>query len=151
MKRDRVFLDSGVFIGAFNKRDSNHEEGKSLLKKIGTEFETAYTSDFVLDEVISRLIKDIRKGRLKKEKVVKQVEEAIQDSALLRLEHVSKPLVASAKACFKEYRDKYLSLTDWTIAVMMRELKIETLMSFDGDFDTIKEIEEFSRITRIED
>ncbi len=150
MKRDRVFVDSGIFIAAFNRRDSNHENGKSLLDMIGNEFKIAYTSDFVLNEIVSRLIKDIRKGRLKKKKFVNQIEEAIQDSALMRLEHVSERLVATAKACFKEYRDKYLSLTDWTIAVMMEELGIETLMSFDDDFDTIKEIEEFSKITRIE-
>ncbi|KXA96380.1 hypothetical protein AKJ39_04680 [candidate division MSBL1 archaeon SCGC-AAA259J03] len=149
MKAERAFVDSGVFVGAFNKRDSNHERGKSLLKKIGTDFKIAYTSDFVLDEVISRLVKDIRKGRLRKERILERIEKAIQDSALVRLEHVSESMFASAKTCFKEYRDKYLSLTDWTITIMMRDFGISTLMSFDDDFDTIREIEEFSSITRI--
>lgn len=63
---------------------------------------------------------------------MKQIEEAIQDSASVKLEHVSERLVATAKACFKEYRDKYLSVTAWTIAVMMKEFEIEALISFDG-------------------
>lgn len=112
MRDNRAFVDSCVFIGAFNKRDSSHEKAKALLSGIGEEFRDVYTSDFVLDEVISRLIKDIRKERISKREIIEKIERAIQDTALIKLKHVNESTFASAKTCLKKYRGKYLSLTD---------------------------------------
>ncbi|MDI6820535.1 MAG: hypothetical protein QMC89_06515 [Candidatus Hodarchaeaceae archaeon] len=44
-----VFIDSDVFIAAFNKRDGNHETGNKLLKEaLSGRYREVYTSDFVL-------------------------------------------------------------------------------------------------------
>lgn len=145
-----VFIDSDVFIAAFNKRDSNHRAGNKLLKEaLGERYRGVYTSDVVLDEIISRLIGDIERGRLQKREVVKQVEESIQNSMLVRFEHVDEFTLGTAKTCFKKYYDKFLSLTDWTSAVLMRNRGIKYIMSLDRHFDTIRGIKEFSFIERI--
>ena len=43
------------------------------------------------------------------------------------------------------------TLTDWTTLVLMRDHKISEILSFDMDFDAVKNIPEFTQIKRIYD
>lgn len=147
---ESVFIDSDVFLAAFNKRDSNHRRGNELLRKaLGRKYGKSCTSDFILDEIISRLIKEVEKGRLRKREIIRLIEESIQNSRMVEFQHVDEPTLGTAKMCFKMYYDKFLSLTDWSSAVLMRNQKTKCIMSFDHHFDTIKGIKEFSFIKRI--
>lgn len=146
----KVFIDSDVFIAAFNKRDSNHPRGNEILKKaLIVKYQKVYTSDFVLDEIISRLVKESEKGRLKKKEITRRIGETIQNSALMRFVHIDESTLGTAKTCFRMYYDKFLSLTDWSSAVLMKNKNIKYIISFDHHFDTIKGITEFSFIKRI--
>lgn len=77
------------------------------------------------------------------------MEESIQDSGMVKLNHIDESTLGSAKICFKRYYDKFLSLTDWSSVILMSKLGVDQVMSFDHHFDTIKGIEEFSFIKRI--
>lgn len=145
-----IFVDSDVFIAAFNKRDGAHERGNALLMKaLKGGYGKIYTSDFVLDEVISRLLKETEKERIHRAELVSSIESSIQESTHLQFEHIDEFVVSTAKLCFKKYTDKYLSLTDWTSVVFMGENKIDKILSFDHHFDTIKGIPEFPSVERV--
>jgi predicted nucleic acid-binding protein len=112
-----------VFIAAFNIRDGSHSRGREMLERaLDGDYGEIYTSDFVLDEIVSGLIKFIEKGRLKRKEVVGLIEDTIQNSAIVSLKHVDRATLGTAKTCFKRYHDKFLSLTDWSTAVLMRNL-----------------------------
>lgn len=85
-----------------------------MKKVLGGWYREAYTSDFILDEIISRLVNEAEKGRLQKREIIKLAEESIQNSIIIKLEHIDESTVGTAKACFRKYYDKFLSLTDWT-------------------------------------
>lgn len=121
-----VLVDSDVFIGAFNERDSNHQRASALLKgALDGKYGVVHTSDFILDEIISRLISDVEKERLRKREIIKQVEESIQDSGMVKFNHIDESILGSAKICFKRYYDKFLSLTDWSSVILMRNLGVD--------------------------
>lgn len=60
-----VFIDSGVFIGAYNKRDTYHQEASDLLRRIlKREYGSSYTSWYILDETVTYIRKkQERKGK----------------------------------------------------------------------------------------
>lgn len=148
-----VFLDSGIFIGAFYKRDQQHESAKKLLYiAYNGEFGRCYTSSFILDEFVSYLTGRARNSSRKMQnqdyKNIQLGEYSIQQSEI-RLLHVSEETISTAKVYFGRFWDIGLDLTDWTTAVLMREKKIENILSFDSGFDRLKSIAEFTKIRRI--
>jgi len=143
-----VFIDTGIFVGAFFERDQYHKEAKELFERayVVEEFGKAFTSDYVLDEFVSRMIshgrmkgKGIEKDFLKN---IRKGEDAIQNSKIDML-HVTDELLANAKIYFKAHYYLGLTLTDWTTVMLMKDNKIEHLLSFDSPFGRLNEIEEF--------
>ncbi len=106
-------------------------------------FGKLYTSDYVLDEVVSFIYKKTDNPALVLEAV-----DFIQNSGRIELLHVDCPVFASAKMCVEQYPSLKLSITDWTPANLMLLNKIDRIFSFDSDFDKLKTINKFSKISR---
>lgn len=138
------FVDTAIFVAAFNRRDRNHQKGLKLLKEAFQKAKVLYTSDYVLDETIS-----LAWARTKNREIVLKLDELIQDSGKIDMIPVDSSTLSSAKSCLRKY-GQALSLTDWTSAVLMRDRKIPHVLSFDVDFDRVKSIKGFSFITRLE-
>lgn len=138
------FIDTGAFVGAFNKRDSNHQRALALLTSAFKQAKILYTSEYVLDETIS-----LAWARTKNREIVLKLDELIQDSGKIEVIPVDAHSFSSAKSCFRKY-EQTLSLTDWISVILMRNQRIPNILSFDRDFDQIRSIKEFSFITRLE-
>lgn len=143
-----VFIDTGIFVGAFFERDQNHEKARELFEKAYRQekWGKLFTSDYVLDEFISRMISQ---GRLKGKGIdegfldkITRGEDAIQNSKVNLLQ-VTDEVIADAKIYFKEHYRLGLTLTDWTIATLMRDNEIGHLLTFDSGFFRLKEVTEF--------
>lgn len=132
-----VFVDSNIFIAFANKRDRDHIRSIELLDKVRrAEFGTPYTSDYVFDEAVTAAL--VRTGRvdiaIKMGKLILGSEKESIPS-LVRLIRVDEKIFSEAWATFKTGRFKRLSFTDHTILAQLKEFKIDTLISFDTDFD----------------
>lgn len=53
-----IFIDTGIFIAFFNKRDEKHKHAVELLRSaMSGDFGTLYTSDYIFDEAITFTIR----------------------------------------------------------------------------------------------
>ena len=139
-----IFLDSGFFIALYNKLDENHQAAKKLMEELlNGAYGKAYTSSFILDEVVSYSLR-----KLGLEHSIK-IEHIIQDSGLVDMLPVGDAFFAEAKIFFKKHPSLELTLTDWTNISIMLLNGIDMILSFDSGFDKLINIKEFAKIRRV--
>ena len=124
-----MFLDSNIFIHLYRARDSQGRSCLALIERIGRG-ENAATSPMVLDEVFFVLERKIGK------------EEALKASrSMLRIRNLT---ILSIDRITCEYALEYISQGlephDAFHAALMKQHSIQTICTYDKDFDKIKEI-----------
>jgi len=134
--RLKVFVDTAPFVAFLNSKDINHKSALEQFDKIAMTKEIFFTSDYVLDEVLSFVTR-------KKPEFVLHADKLIQESANIRMLKVDDEILANSKMFLKKYPKLLLSLTDWTSAVLARQRSIEKIYSYDSGFDQLKNVKEF--------
>jgi len=128
-----VFIDTGIFVAARNKRDVNHKRAVNLLRAaLKGDYGAIYTSDYVFDEAVTVAL--VRTG---KPDIAIDIGNFILSSKRLRIIHVNKTIFEEAWNVFIRYSEKKLSFTDATSIAIMRMYNINYIMSFDRHFDGI--------------
>ena len=131
-----VFLDTGVFLAFHNTRDAHHARALELVRTlVEGGLGTAYTSDYVFDEAVTVAL--VRTGRPENALAVGRMilgETTAPFTAILR---VGEDGFKKAWTLFPQYADRGLSFTDCTSIALLRERGIESIVSFDEDFDGI--------------
>jgi len=131
-----VFLDTGIFVAFHNTRDANHTRALELIKTlVEGGFGTAYTSDYVFDEAVTVAL--VRTGRPENALAVGRMilgEITAPFTAILR---VGEDEFKKAWTLFPQYADRGLSFTDCTSIALLKTRGIESIVSFDADFDGI--------------
>lgn len=126
-----IFVDSCVWIGALNRRDSDHAQYSEYLYRAREgEWGDIVTSDYVLDEVVTRAIKSDQDPRL-----AVSMGRAIIDSGVVRMIHVCEEDVMASWEYFQQLDDQGLSFTDCTIHHLLVRDGVGFLMTADGAFD----------------
>ena len=134
------FVDSTVFIAAVFLKEKHHKEGKAIISFVeGGAFGTFIITDYILDEVVTFVRK--RKSAVASIEVL----EAMVYSPHLKLVKVENRHFEAGLQLFRTY--ERLSFTDAVSVAVMRDLNIDVIYSFDGDFDGIPGI---VRLTNIE-
>ena len=130
----QFFVDSGIRIAAFNKKDKHHKAASKIIQHLLDEqIDKVYISDYVLDEVTTYIKKKIRP------EASILVAEALLDSQNIEIIFMNEKLFNASYHMFKMY-DK-LSFTDASIVVIMKNRNLRFLYSFDGGFDSVKDIQ----------
>jgi len=133
-----IFIDLGVFIAFYNRRDENHERSKELISSIARhEYGQGITSDYVFDEVITTVHARTKRPdfAMKIGKLILGRFEGIPQ--FIKIYFVSKEIFFDAWEIYLQYSGKGLSFTDATIISMINAHKINYLASFDSGFDGI--------------
>jgi predicted nucleic acid-binding protein len=148
-----LFIDTNVFLDALHGKNTRGDRARELIKKaLSNEYGAVYTSDYVLDEYVSASVGQSRdKNHKTKQDALEKIREGeklIQDSAI-ELLHVDEETIGQAKVCFNKYASYGLTLTDWTIAVLMRKNRIDKIITFDAGFERLKSTKEYYKIERM--
>ncbi|MCD6515324.1 MAG: type II toxin-antitoxin system VapC family toxin [Candidatus Odinarchaeota archaeon] len=129
-----IFIDTGIFTGAYNIRDRYHQRAKSILIDIiEGKYGQAYTSDYIFDEAITLTL-----YKTKNIELAIKFGECILGSTIIELVHTSTVDFENAWSLFKKLR-KQLSFTDCISLAIIKRLKIDYIASFDSDFDGLVE------------
>ena len=133
-ERNRFFIDSSAWLAFMLQGEPNHKEVVGLMAdetKSGTRF---FTCDYVLDETFTRLLTSQSFSAAKKFKLL--IEEAEKARQLLIL-WTDATLFKKAWGYFVKFKEHKLSFTDSLIAAMVKDFKINTILSLDQGFKKV--------------
>lgn len=127
-----VFVDTWGWLALGHQRDQAHAQVRQLFREIRTHQVPLYTSDYVLDELMTLLFK-----RESYSEAVSFMEGilAAQVQGALQIEWVSPERFEKAWEMRKRLQDKpQISFTDLSSIVIMTELKINSVLTDDRHF-----------------
>lgn len=128
-----IFMDTGIFFGAYNEGDALHEDALAIyVAAFGGKWGGVYTSDYVVDETCTLL-----KLHARSDLAVRFLK-AVKESMGISLVRVEEELFDTSCGIFEEYLGrKGITFTDAATIAIMRALDIEVLASFNAAFDGI--------------
>ncbi len=129
-----LFVDTSAFIAIVNEGDSWHGKALELLGKIekgDLEFKRIVTSDYVIDETITRM-----RFSVGYKEAVEWGRNILASNVVDRI-NVDEEIFNRAWELFEKYDDKMLSFTDCTSFSIMEKMGIRKVFAFDEDFDKV--------------
>jgi predicted nucleic acid-binding protein len=132
-----VFVDTGVFYAHHDTDATRHETAVAALTRVlgAAEYGRVMTSDYVYDEVVTltqRRTGDAAAGR----EVGRRIRGDGYPDAV-ELLYVSPSLFEAAVDAYETYTDQALSFTDAMTVAMVDHHDIDSVLSFDDDFDGV--------------
>lgn len=120
-----VFVDTGAWYAAANRRDAHHQEAAGFLRDSKRPL---LTTNYVVLETANLL--NARAGHAMAALFLDQA----RQSRMLSIHHVGHKLHDEARALFQRHADKRWSLTDCASFALMTELGLTEAFSFDQHF-----------------
>lgn len=127
-----VFIDTWGWIALGHRRESRHQEIRAFYQDLRTQRVVVYTSDYVLDEVVTLLFR-----REVFAEAVRFVEGLFTAATRghLRLERITSERFATAWRLRLRFQDKpRISFTDFTSMVIMEERRLQQILTEDAHF-----------------
>lgn len=124
-----IFADSSYFIAIAREKDRWHKDALRVSEKIR---ESLLISELVISESITMV------GSFEGGKAGKILYEYFIDNC--RIEFINEEMMGKAVGTFLKY-DGSISLADASSIEIMKKHGIKKIISFDSDFDKVKEID----------
>jgi len=132
---NKVFVDTWAWLALSNRKDAHHKLSKKEYEEIKVTGNKIITSDYVLDEVITALFRNVTFGSAVQ--FVESLFTAIKGNQI-RLERITKTRFEVAWSLRKKYQDKPdISFTDLTSFCLMQELGINKVFTGDAHFESV--------------
>lgn len=129
--RRRVFVDTGGWYAVASANDKYHDLGTRYFQDLLDTGAHLLTSDYVLDETLTRLRYDA--GHSTARAFWQRIEEA-QRANFMTLLRVDEAVWVAALESFFRYDDQEFSLTDCTSFVLAPTHQVDEVFAFDGHF-----------------
>lgn len=127
----KVFIDTSAWLSSILSDEKTHRETATCMKK-EMEMGTALcTSNYVVDETVTRLIYDTHWSIA--EGFISRLQKSIAAKTLTEL-WIDEQLEAEAFTLLSKYHEHTLSMTDATTIALVKRWKIDTIMTLDTDF-----------------
>lgn len=129
---EAVLIDTWGWLALGHRRDSRHQEVKAFYQRLREEGARLYTTDYVLDEVMTLLFR-----RESFEEAVSFMEGIFQASqeGRLTIERVTSERFTATWELRKRFQDKpKLSFTDLTSMAIMQNQSIKKILTDDDHF-----------------
>ena len=132
---ESVFVDTWAWLALSNRKDAHHKLAKKEYEEIKAAGYRMVTSDYVLDEVITALFRNVAFSSAIQ--FVESLFAAIK-STQIKLERVTEARFKVAWSLRKKYQDKPdISFTDLTSFILMQELVINKVFTGDAHFEKV--------------
>lgn len=123
----KVFIDADAFVAIWDKKDSNHKKVLFLVTKLDELEIKVFTSDFAFGEVITIISQNA--GKKKALSFIKYI-----TTSEIGIERNTEEREDRAIEQFKKFASKNTRFTDCLNMVIMKELGIDTIFSFDKHY-----------------
>ena len=131
----RLFVDTGVIVAAVQPGDAHHAEANMVLAEVlRGRWRSVHTSDYVLTETLNFLRRKVK--RRAAEVAAQRLVFGAPDArpVVTDLPRIHSARFAAALDLYRRRFDRGLSFTDCTTLVVMDEMGIRDLATFDGGF-----------------
>jgi predicted nucleic acid-binding protein len=124
---NRVFVDTGGFYAALNRRDAFHRDAVRLFRRARREHWFLFTTNFVLAESHALIL-----ARLGRDRAWSFLHAILAGSTnLIRADEADE---RRARAIIEQYQDKEFSYCDAVSFAVMARLDLQEAIAFDGHF-----------------
>lgn len=121
-----IFVDTSFWVALRNRRDGHHEEALALLRRHANE--PLVTTNHVQGETWTYLRR--RAGH----RAAVEFLDALEQSPRKQVARVSETLEEQALRWLRRHDEREYSFVDATSYAVMRSLRIQDALAFDGDF-----------------
>ncbi|MFC5136111.1 MULTISPECIES: type II toxin-antitoxin system VapC family toxin [Haloferacaceae] len=131
-----VFVDTGVFYAHHDVDASRHDVATEALTEVlrSADYGHVMASDYVYDESVTLTYR--RTGRMADAiELGRRIRGVDPFPDAIDLLYTSQPLFGKAVERFEQYADHGLSFTDAMTVALVESHDIDTVLSFDDDFD----------------
>ena len=131
----KVLLDTSAFIALFVKEEPSHSKVSEKYLSYKQQRALLLTSDYILDELYTRLMYDFGKN------ITKQKIETLTDSiekGELKILSIDEAIFKKATAVFTKYAEHKISFTDATTYVLYKDFAIDEIFTLDRDFKRMR-------------
>jgi len=130
-----VLVDTGVLYADHDSDASRHDAASGALEAVyDGNYGQPIVSDYIYDEAVTLTLK--RTGSSSAAKTLgKRLRGSDPFPRAYEMLHVSSAVFTDAVTVFEEYDDHGLSFTDTVSVALCRRHDIDSVLSFDDDFD----------------
>ena len=123
-----IFIDSSAFYLIINKGERLHKIAKKTFNKIILDNDILVTSDYIIDETLTLVSRKWGKY------YAIEFWDSIKNSDILKVMKLSERQFYKTIDLFRKYKDHDFSFTDCSCFIMMNDLKINKVFTFDKHF-----------------
>jgi len=129
---EAVLIDTWGWLALGHRRDPRHQEIKALYQRLREDGTRLYTTDYVLDEVLTLIFR--RESFAEAVNLMEGIFQASQEGRLA-MERVTSDRFTAAWELRKRFQDKpKISFTDLTSMVIMQDRNIKKILTDDDHF-----------------
>lgn len=132
-----ILVDTGVLYADHDTSASRHEAARRALEAVyDGEFGQPYVSDYIFDEAVT--LTQARAGVFEPSKRLGDRIRGVDGyPSVYELLWVSAAVFSDSVEVFEQYNDQELSFTDATTVALAERHGIDSVLSFDDDFDGV--------------
>jgi uncharacterized protein len=123
-----VFVDTSGWYALIDRRDASHSATRDAVERLIREGARLVSTDYVIDESCT-----LAKARAGSEAAFRLLD-LLNGTAALDLEWIGPDRFDQAEALFRKYRDQAFSFTDCTSFAVMRDCRIQEVITGDDHF-----------------
>ncbi len=124
----RIFVDTSAWLALDDKHDRYHNKAVAKSSEIKRQRIEIITSEYIIDETITLI-----RYRVSHQAAV-IFGDSLLNSSIVRIVDVTDEDRIKTWEIFKKYEDKELSFTDCTSFVLIKNLRLQKVFTFDKHF-----------------
>ncbi|MBN2373822.1 PIN domain-containing protein [bacterium] len=128
----RIFVDTSAWLALNDKNDQYHDRAVEKSSEIKRQRIELITSEYIIDESITLI-----RYRVSHQAAV-IFGDSLLNSDIARIIDVTEEDRFSAWGIFKRYDDKEFSFTDCISFVLMKNLKLQKVFTYDKHFEQMR-------------
>ncbi|MBI4009433.1 type II toxin-antitoxin system VapC family toxin [Candidatus Roizmanbacteria bacterium] len=134
----KVFIDTSAFIALLVESETDHKKCAKKYLDYRQHRATFLTSDYVLDELFTRLLY----YKLDLRKYIGKLKGSIARNEITVL-HIDEGLLEKSLDIFLKFSDHKISFTDATTYVLYKDFGLDEVFTLDDDFKKMRMVVSF--------
>lgn len=124
----KVFVDTSAWLAYSSPKETGHLLIKSLFQEMFVSNCQIFTSNDIIDETLTRF--NTQSGWHLAKQFLDYIQQSLTANAVTQL-WINHQIQADAFNLLEKFKDHRLSLTDATSAILMKNLRISTILTLD--------------------